>query len=722
MSLAPLEPEELDRLLRSQGMESAALRRKLVEDCMGNPGLLHAVVSGFPREIDVSIREAGEDLLEEQYSDSPPPQACVRWAERKLREIGDPCSDLLLLLALDPDPQPWAELERRASCQGGPARLSRSLPGALLLEDERGARFRSLLWARSFEAARRGRAAELARRRLREPALLRPENAVSAGRLALRFEEWDALDTFLEPALSRLHEEGRFEEELRLFAQACDARPAGSFSPPESMMRRLASTVVALGARAGQLLPRSLPALAQEQPDSGSRRCLLAWAQLGEGNPAGASEALSIEAGDPSLEFLLARIRFRALVLSKDFSGAHRQLMTGIPGDESAPAIARVWRNAGRAELLLLEARYDEAAALLDQGRPWLPELAPGERASYLQLCAVVALRQGELRRAREDFIRAEAIWREYGFRANRLTTLGSLGAIEYQEGDLPRAQVWNEELLREWIRLRRWDSAVTAVVNLSLILLDRGRLGEALQGVRDGRKLAAGASSERVTLQIGTQEAFAQMRVGLLRRARERAAQLLAGAIDADPSYGPFLRTTLGEILAAEGLFEEARAEFRGAVDAFVGSGAGDDAAEALLLWALHECGRGEFDRAARVRQEIEPLLEDASGLTRGLLLLVDGELEMAGRETGGPVAARLENAVRELERQERWYFAWRARWRLATVEMSEGRPRDAARDYGAARARLHSLAGSLRSDSLAARFLALPAPRAFLAEIQDA
>jgi len=87
-------------------------------------------------------------------------------------------------------------------------------------------------------------------------------------------------------------------------------------------------------------------------------------------------------------------------------------------------------------------------------------------------------MRRGEMGRAEEDYARAESLWRAHGPRMHRLLAVGSLGGIAYQQGDLARAQAWNESLLREWLGLGRWAESVTAAVNLCLILLDRGRLG----------------------------------------------------------------------------------------------------------------------------------------------------------------------------------------------------------------------------------------------------
>lgn len=450
----------------------------------------------------------------------------------------------------------------------------------------------------------------------------------------------------------------------------------------------------------------------EDSTRNGPGRLLLAWSAVARRDAEAAGALLRDEVEDPRDRFYLHSLRNRAAVMTRDFTGADRELETmrklsSAPEDE-------LWLRTLAAEALMSQGENERAAAMLEEGRPRLDGAPVWLRASYLLDCALNAHRRGKTHEVLRDAREAQGIWRARGFDQQRLVALGSVSAAAFAEGNLPLCQQSVEDQLRDALRSGRWDMCLARFINLSLIHLERGNLGAARQAVRSGIELA----SRGITLvnldKIRAQSAHVQCRTGRLEEGREAALRMVEILGGSRNYLDGHLRATLGEIELLAGQPERGRTWFRDGIDAYAASDSADSLLEAKIVWALRELETGGEEQAARLHAEIEPRLGEGTKLTRALFALLDGEVRRAILPSD---ARRLEEAVALLESQDRWYWAWRARWRLAQALLRDERPAEAAREYATARSILIGLVESLGSDS--EPFLRLPGPDEFVREL---
>jgi len=744
--LGPIEPPVLESAAAAHGVETPRLRRFLAEEALGSPGILLALLEALPFELDLALPQHPGLVEGHGLPALPLPARCLEWARRLAAELPPFARDLLCAMATGASPlddmmlAEVAGITRQTLCRT----LNPLIARGLVLQGPTGYALRSDLWGRAVTAATEDRRPAVGRK-VFDALRARPDRtAASLARLAMGLHLWDEARPPAVAALASFVERQRWEEALTLVGDGAKGPRGFWASSPPALWSDLARCCFVLGVRGGAMLPPGFAASLGAAKEFEGARLLRAWNALALRKPELASELLAtptVPPGDaggaedsdrrpPSagpgretkgeertrtLAHLRAWLEYRLLRLGSDTALALEKLEALEAAAAEPPQ--RLWAVAARTELLLAESRFEEAQARLLAARELLPSCLESETGIFWQLHGALAIHLGEMEEAAASLARAESIWREYGLHANRLITAGNLGGIAYQAGDLARAQAWNEDLLRAWVERERWDECVTAITNLSLILLDRGRLGEAVRYVRDGTGLAARSPALQNRLRIAAQEVHVLARVGLGRRAEETARRLLADPSAAASPVAPFLRLSLAEALEAQGRSREAREEFRGAVGMFRESGALDDAVDALVAWAMMESSSGEGD-VLEIRRQIELEQRAASGLTHGMIKLLDAEI--ASRRADPDREQRLREAAETLAAQERWYYAWRPRWQLARLLAEAERYGEAAREYGLARNLLADLAETAPSDMIRVSFLSLPEPRRFLDELE--
>ncbi len=726
LMLAPMSRDTLVRMIQTRGVESIALRQALAENALGNPGLLESLAKRLPRELDLAARYAEHEAIEEHFREATVPSFWSQWAQSRLSALAPVTRKLLVLLALADDAFPLERLESLAGVAPGEARraLGAPLDRGLLVDRGSGLGFLSDLWRRAVLEAAGDEAVELGHQYLQDPH--NGSSAVSRCELALRLRDESILRRELLGALRELHDSGRYEEEFGLFCRAAgslhaEPSPLGPSCLGEPDTRRVLSIFLSLGGRFGSLLPDRIEDMVRTAGSYPAARMLLAWMAMGRNDYSRALSWLEFDPSDPTDRFLQGWLRFRVRARTGLLDEASTEIDRLRALDLRSPESADLWLRWGEASVLLSRLRFDEAERVLEGVRDRIETLPPGERASFLQISAVLAMRMGDRARLETDSIRTEELLRTYGFRQTRLISLGLLATLANARGELTTAQTWIEDVLRSWVALGKFEEATTAIVNLSSILLEQGRLGLAWQAVRDGRAFASRAGSEMALLRVDRREAEVLVHIGLAERARDRATRILQESAQRDPIRAAFVRAILGAALFDLGELQPARDGFRRAADDFRASGSPEDAIETLLTWGLRETIAGDGVLAADLAREAIAAVAEMPVALAGLFSLLDGELALAGVSRRDPLAP-LRAAVTTLERQHRWYHAWRARWRLAQAEVQAGLLHEALGDYGAARTMLDSVRSSIDSVAVSRRFLGLPPVRMFLLEIDTA
>lgn len=740
LPVEPMQAEDLVRILAAAGIESEILRRRLAAVCLGSPGILAGLLGVLPREIDFATRHAGEGRLDATLDRLPLPASWLEWSRRLLDRLSPPDDSALLRAGV-------------AGLPGMPEGVAlgpSALPSVLdpvarrgLLESVDGRwRARFGLWARAIAGADEKRTAAIGRELFTDPD--RSGDEVTRARLGLLLHDIDAVAVALPGALNSLGALGRREEAVLLHAEAARLGPAALRGLGEREILGLLDGLFGLGTRGGSLLnePGDTPATGPAGVDDPERRgvhvalaLLEAWAWLGRQRPDRAATALQAVgdlrpeswAGDVRVLFFRGWLHFRLLQATIDPEGPRdaldelqelrslRDLV--LPGELRRQA----WCDAAEAAFLDREGRSEEALGHLEERSARLPALEAGEQATYLYLPASIRYRRGELRAAAELFARAEALWRGAGFAVNRLNVAGSIAVLVFAEGNLLRAQAWNEEMLREWTARGRWNEAATVLGNLAMALLERGRFGESLCAMRDAVALAERGGHPLAAQRAAKHSVHILVRCGLLARAEEEAGRFIAAWEATAPFPTFFVLASLGESLFAQGRLEEGCAQFRRAVDGFLATGSADDAADTLAQWGLVEMAAGRIAEARDCRAEIEPMLPKTAGLTRSAIALLEAEMApaLANNQTDDHVLGAAERAVAMLEAQDRWSLAWRAHWSMARAYRAAGRAQEALTFYGTARTVLTGMLESLGTASPSDGFLQLPAVRSFLDDL---
>lgn len=739
----PMKAEDLELILAAAGIESEILCRRLASSCLGSPGLLAGLLAVVPREIDFATRHAGEDRLDATLDRLSVPESWLAWARRLVRQLSPTDGSALVRAGVAGVPGMPEGVALGVSQL--PADLAPLADRGLL--ESAGGRWRAQfgLWARAIVGADEMRTAAIGSELL--AAMDRPGDEIARARLGLLLHDTDAVAVALPGALNSLGDLGRREEAVLLHAEASRLGPAALRGLGEQELFGLLEGMFGLGTRGGSLLYEpgdssggGLEAGAgPERPGVRLAQALLdAWAWLGRQRPERAAQVLqAVEnlrpecwTGDARVPFFRRWLQFRLLQSTIDpegRSGALDELreLGGLRALLSPDELRRqAWCDAAEAAFLDREGRTDEALDLLEEGSARLRALEAGEQATYLYLPAALRYRRGELRAASELFARAEALWRGSGFTVNRLNAAGGLAVIGFAEGTLPRAQAWNEDLLREWTARGRWNEAATVLGNLSIAMMERGRLGESLRAVRGAVALAERGGHPHAAQRAAKHHVHILVRCGLLARAEEEGERFVAAWEATAPSPTCLVRGSLGESLFAQGRWEEGCAQFRRAVDGFVAIGAADDAAETLVHWALAEMAAGRVAEARARHAEIEPMLPKTTGLTRSAMALLEAEIaiELANNGPGDDALDAAATAVGVLEAQDRWSLAWRAHRSVARAHLAAGRPRDALASFETARTILSGIVESLGTAVRTDGFLGQPAVRLFLHDLREA
>ncbi len=736
-----MQADDLVRILAAAAIESDILRRRLAASCLGSPGLLAGLFGVLPREIDFATRHAGEDRLDATLDRLPVPTAWLNWSRRFLSRLSPTEGSALLRAGVAglPGMPEGAALGPSTL----PAVLEPSARSGLLAYADNHWRVSFGLWARAVVEADEARTAAIGRDLLAD--LDRPGDDVARARLGLLLHDTGAVAAALPGALNSLGTLGRREEAVLLHAEASRLGPAALRGLGEQEILGLLEGMFGLGTRAGSLLHQPGDGSAAgpagvagpKRPDASAALALLdAWAWLGRQQPDRASFALQAAGdlspksriGDPRVPFFHGWLKFRLLQATIDPTGSR-----GAPDelqevrslrDLLSPADLRRqgWCDAAEAAFLDREGRSEEALGRLEERSVRLPALEAGEQATYLYLPASIRYRRGELRLAAELFAQAEALWRDAGFTVNRLNVAGSLAVLVLAEGNLSRAQAWNEDLLREWTARGRWNEAATVLGNLAMTLLERGRLGESLCAMRDAIALAERGGHPLAAQREAKHNVHILARCGFLARAEEEAVRFIAAWEATAPSPTFFVLASLGESLFAQGRLEDGCARFRRAVDGFLATGSVDDAADTLAQWGLVEMAADRIANARDRLAEIEPMRPETTGLTRSVIALLEAEtgLVPAADHAAGDALGSAERAVEGLEAQDRWSLAWRARWCLARAYKAAGRAREALASYETARTILTGMLESLGTAARTDGFLQLPAVRSFLDDLE--
>lgn len=728
IELTPLEPEALEDMLRGRGIESAALRRSLAANALGNPGLLQALAEAIPPDLDLAARHGEEDVLESYLREAAVPVACLTWAGRALRLLEPGDADPLLRASLELEPLPAGGPASGSLAAAPPGRFPTSwMARGLLAGDGAELRFASPLWARAFALAGGERTGAIGRDFLRGPGSARAISSVAAVRLALRLRDGTAVREQLAAALQALAAEGRREEELLLFARCLESGlPGPPLLGPEVLgedgTRRLLEILWTIGTRAALLLPAGLDEEAARAPGSVPARLLAATGALARRQLDRAEALLSAEAEADFDRLIRCHLRFRLDQFRLDYGAAARELeaMRALLVSTPDPH-GQVWFRLNEASMLRHQGSHEEADALLRGGLASLPPDLPLARAVYLQDLSNEAYQRGRTQEVLAYSSEAEEIWRRFGIRSQRQVAVGGLSAAAFLLGNLKQSQIWMEDQLREWVRQGRWDTCVSCMINRSIIQLERGRPGPSIDSLREARRFASYSVLPSTVEKIAVQSAHVLARIGRLAEARDEAEQALSVLSEGVGYFRGHLLATRAEAVLQSGDLAAGRRLYREAIDWFGEADARDDRVEALVLWALHEAGLGERPAAAERFTEACARASDASLLTASLLSLLRGELalplEHASGESSSEAEASLVEAASRLEEQGRGYFAWRARWRLGQARLRF--PAEAARQYAAARSILTGVLESLPDESSRRTFLELPAPRAFLDEI---
>jgi tetratricopeptide (TPR) repeat protein len=746
LAVEPMQTEDLERILAAVGIESDILRRRLASSCLGSPGLLAGLFGVLPREVDFATRHAGEDRLDATLDRLPVPASWLDWSRRLLGQLSPADGSALLRAGVAGVP----------GMPEGVALGPPALPAVLdsvahrgLLESADGSwRVPFGLWARAIVGADDKRTAAIGRELFAD--LNRSGDDVTRARLGLLLHDTDAVAIALPGALNSLAALGRREEAVLLHAEASRLGPAALRGLGEQEILGLLEGMFGLGTRGGSLLDEPAGSSAvppagaaapegvtgSEPPGAAAARALLeTWAWLGRQRTDRAAAALQAVGhlrpeswkGDPRIFFFRGWLQFRLLQATIDPNvspsvlpelqelRALRELLS------PAELRRQAWCDAAEAAILDREGRCEEALGQVEDGSARLSALEAGEQATYLYVPATIRYRRGELRSAAELLGRAEALWRGAGFAVNRLNAAGGIASIALQEGNLPRAQAWHENLLREWTERGRWNEASTALGNLAVTLLERGRLGESLQAGRDATALAERGGDPLAAQRVAKHNVHLLVRAGLVVRAEEEAVRYSSRWESTAPSSTPVVLSSLGESLFAQRRLEEGCTQFRRAVTGFLATGSGDDAADTLAQWGLAEAAAGRTAEARDRMAEIESMRPETTGLTRSAIALLEAEIGLVptADQSVGNALETAARAVAVLETQDRWSFAWRAHWCLARGQKASGRAREALASYETARVILTGIAESFGTVARTDGYLQLPAVRSFLDDL---
>lgn len=732
----PVEPMSADTLtqaLAAAGIESEVLRCRLAESCLGSPGLLAGLVGVLPREIDFAVRHTGEERLDATLDALPLATSWLGWLRGLLGRLAP--ADGTALLRAGAAGLPGMPEGVALGPVDLPASLDPAVRRGLLIAVDGRWRARSGAWARAIVGADNVLTAAIGRELL--AGLERPGDDVARARLGLLLHDTDAVGAALPGALRSLGRLGRREEAVILHAQAAGLGSETLKGLAEEDILDLLEGAYGLGTPGGALLheptersdgPGSAESAAEASGTASARALLDAWAWLGRRRPDQATIALQTAADlrpdsrtdDPRVMFLDGWLRFRLQQAMADAAGARRALQElrerVSPGDLRRQA----WCDGAEAGILE-QGRFEQALGLLKEAGPRLEALEVGEQATYLHMLSIIYYRLGDLRRSAEILERVEALWRDVGFTVNRLHAAGSLAGIAFQDGNLPLATAWREDLLREWTTRGSWDGAVGALVNLAQNLMERGRLGEAMRAVGDATALAGRTTAPLATRQVEGRRIHILACSGLVTRAEEEAERFFLKWETLAPGAAHFAHACLGDALFGLGRPDEGGAQFRRAAAGFLTSGATDDAAHALAHWGLAEMAAGRVAEARDRLAEIKPMRSEITGLTRSILALLEAEIALAlpaDRATADALqAAQL--AVAAMEAQDRWFWAWRAHWCVARAHRSAGRAREGLASFETARTIVTGMVESLATTTRTDGFLRLPAMRSFLADL---
>jgi len=580
-------------------------------------------------------------------------------------------------------------------------------------------RFVSSLWARSVLAAAPEESRQVGGGMLaRLLASGRPEETVAAARLAIRLADLASLGTSLAPAVAHLVESGRYEDAVALWTSACRAGLAGERLYERRTALALLEVSLPYPASCGLLLPAP-----EEMPKPGDvQECanlLAGWAAWARREHRTAEEALAAPCSERLLEFYRRWLRFRGELVREDTATAQAELQ-GLFAMEMSEARLVFWRRFGESVLLRNCGRPEEArdiseALMSEQGR-----LRGAERAQVLHHRASLEFQRGAVEEAvpfLEDAVRLFAALR---IRRGGLHAANLLGGVQAQRGDLLRAQASFLELAWRRAQTRDWSAWTTALNNLVLTFVEFGRLGEALQTAAGACSVAERASEPAMLARASQKRIYALLAGGFVRRAHEEGARLLVEG-SPTPQTRRLARVCTAEAGILLGETNGARAEFQAVVDDFLAAGSREDAQETLVQWALRESERGDVDRADEVRGAARRISGNVSPLTEGLMALLDADLAASMDAAPDDAAAVALRAVRLLERQNRWYLAWRAHWRLGQALRRGGSQLDAAREYASARTILTGVAESFGREAPVGPFLDLPVVTAFLREMES-
>jgi tetratricopeptide (TPR) repeat protein len=741
----PMPAETLARILAAAGIESEVLRRRLAESCLGSPGLLAGFADVLPREIDLAVRYTGEERLDATLDGVPLPAAWLAWARRLLGVLSP--ADGALLLRAGVAGLPGMPEGVALGPPDIPATIDPMVRRGLLHFVDHRWRARTSAWARAIVGADAERTTVIGHELLAR--LDHPGDELARARLGLLLHDTDAVAAALPGGLRTLARLGRREEAVCLHAEAARLGREALRDLQEEDILELLEGLYGMGTGGGGLLheptewadtPGEGTAVSDAAGTSSARALLATWAWLGRRRPVEAAAALHAaellaalhlrpDSGPGSMpsdsraQFFHGWLQLRLFQAQADADGARRALAElrrrVSPGDLRRQA----WCDGAEVGILEREGRFDDALVMLEAGRVGRDALEAGEQATYLYPQATIRSHRGELHEAAEILARVEMLWRHSGFTMNRLHAAASLGIIACQEGKLAEATAWNEDLLRDWAARRRWDGAVSALINLAQNLLERGRLGEALRAAEDAGVLAERAMRPLAGLQAAVRRIHLLACAGLLVRVEEEAVAFLSTWSAPISVITHFARFCFGTALFAQGRPEEGALEFRQAVNGSLAANAADDVAETLAHWGLAEMAAGRIADARDRLAEIEPVRQEVTELTRSTVILLEAEIALTLTSPGisADALSAAKRAVAILESQERWFLAWRAHWCLARAQTASGQAREAVASYGAARTILTGIVESLGTVARTDGFLRLPAVSTFLKDLRS-
>jgi len=725
--LAPLDETAMLRMAKGWGIESNAVAGEIARMSVGNPGLLRAMAKETPDLLQIDNPLINAEGIESQVS---VPKAWIRWLESQLRGEDESVRDSLSLLAFLDDERSLDQSRSLLDVDFGTlaSDLAPLLDRRVLRAEGSGVRFASPWWRDAVFAVDPERTKRVGTRLL---GLL--ESAGSSmheeiTRLAIRVQDWERVSKHLPPALLSLHENHRYEDEVRLLGLAGNSAPAGTKLVSVEVLQNLIGGIHVLGGVGGQSLPAQYADSGPpECPGTGLAAVVRSWKLLADRSHVTALEVLEegcSEEEDPRVDE--AQMWLKGWLLPflgqpQDLPALYEDFRSRLR--ETSPGVLE------RVKLLefhcLSEAgQYPEARKVIDTLDLDSGVLGPADRAlGYSQRARFDFQFEAASSAVNDDIGRAQKLFNLLGFQARSISCQTVVAGLDFEAGRLKESTELVKNLFQwRWSRAS-WVSCAQSLGNLSRIACLRGQLGDAVRNAANARRFTMRSRSSSARIDALEDEAAVMVWIGQNKRARELVDQIQA--MVGDSSHRPLLSELTGISRLQEGDLENGRKILRNTLTGYQSLGMNDDAADLIVTWLLAESDHNERTEALSLYSDAETVWSDMTYLTRSRLLLAQSEMSAKGwldvDEIPGGAESLLQASLDDIHRMDLGFFRWRGHWRLAQLHRRAGRSDESAREYQAAGAHLLQLVQTLDDDRFMGAFLDMPAPRDLAEEIAD-